>query len=95
MTEATYEGIIIFNSRIDPEASVKFKKWRQGNKIAGRYLNANPEYGWVLHKAWCKHAGGKDLAQNEKICAARAEELRTYAAAHGIHPHSCLTCRPK
>lgn len=95
MTEANSPGIVIFNSLVDPEASVRFKKWRQGNKILGHYLNANSEYGWVLHKAWCKHAGGNDLARNEKRCAARGEELRTYAAAQGINPHRCLTCRPK
>ena len=95
MNESNSEGITIFNSLTDPDASVKFKKWRQGNKILGHYLNANSEYEWVLHKARCKHAGGHDLARNEKRCAARREEIEHYAAREGIRYHRCLTCRPK
>lgn len=95
MAEATFPEIMIFNSSSDPEASAKFKKWRQGNKILCHYLNASSEHEWVLHKARCKHAGGNDLAQNEKRCAARREDIQRYADGEGIPYHKCLTCRPK
>jgi hypothetical protein len=91
-------GVEIFDSALDPEASLKFSRWRQGNKILGHYLNESPNYGWVLHRARCNHVSmpaGSDLARNEKICGSSREVVQQYAIEKGIKYHRCQTCRPR
>lgn len=76
--------VIIFNSASDHEASQKFGRWRHANKILGHYLNASPEYEWVLHRARCNHIAmppGSDLARNETICGDGREAIERYAAS--------------
>jgi hypothetical protein len=95
--ESEVPKVVIFNTVSDPEASFKFGRWRQANKIAGRYLNESPEYGWVLHKARCNHVSmpaGSDLARNEKICGKRLDDIQRYAVEHGLTYHRCQTCNP-
>jgi hypothetical protein len=97
MSEAASE-VIVFDSGTDAEASYKFGRWRQANKILGHYLNESPEYGWVLHRARCNHVSmppGSDLARNKKICGSERESVQRYATEHGLTYHRCQTCNPR
>lgn len=92
------ESVIVLNSSTDPEATLKFKRWRGGNKILGHYLNKSSEYGWVLHRARCGHIEmpeGSDLASHEKICARNREDIQRYAAEKCITYHRCQSCNPR
>ena len=97
MTGSNNSDIVIFNSDVDPEASVKFGKWRQANKALGYYLNLNPTDGWFLHRARCqsvKMPAGSDFARHEKRCAARREVVQRHAVEEGITYKRCQQCNP-
>ncbi len=95
---ANSESCKTFSSLADPAASNEFERWRSAHDILGHYLNRSDRYGWVLHRARCKHISmpkGSDLARHEKICCERREELERYATRHDIQYHRCQTCKPK
>ncbi len=90
--------IEVFDSDGDPNASIKFLRWRQANKILGHYLNENSAYGLVLHRARCTHVKmpkETDLGRNKKFCGATRTEVEGYANEHRMTYHRCKTCKPK
>jgi hypothetical protein len=81
----------MFHDKTDPNAHIRFHRWRQQHRRDGWYLNPKCSSEFKMHRATCPHLSnqywdqgvkkpdGKSMTATKKICSTSRKELEDWA----------------